>query len=85
MEFEYLHRKSRCEMLIGGDDISNDVITCFFFSIFVDIRADWQKSDSSVNGEPQRNWRRKSNSRDVVASPHFFSYSVAKAPRRASA
>ena len=32
LEFEYLHRKSRCEMLIGGDDISNDVITlgaCF--------------------------------------------------------
>ena len=32
--------KSRCEMLIGGDDISNDVITldaCFL--IFVYIRA----------------------------------------------
>ena len=32
LEFEYLHRKSRCEMLIGGDDISNDIITlgtCF--------------------------------------------------------
>ena len=28
LDFEYLHRKSRCEMLIGGDDISNDV-TCF--------------------------------------------------------
>ena len=27
LEFEYLHRKSRCEELIGGDDISNDVIT----------------------------------------------------------
>ena len=30
--FEYLHGKSRCEMLIGGDDINNDVITlgtCF--------------------------------------------------------
>ena len=27
LEFEYRHRKSRCEMLIGGDDISNDVIT----------------------------------------------------------
>ena len=27
LEFEYLHRKSRCEKLIGGDDISNDVIT----------------------------------------------------------
>ena len=40
LEFEYLHRKSRCEMLIGGDDISNDVITldaCFL--IFVYIRA----------------------------------------------
>ena len=32
LKFEYLHRKSRCEMLIGGDDISNDIITlgtCF--------------------------------------------------------
>ena len=27
LEFEYLHRRSRCEMLIGGGDISNDAIT----------------------------------------------------------
>ena len=27
LEFEYLRRKSQCEMLIGRDDISNDVIT----------------------------------------------------------
>ena len=27
LEFEYLHRKSRYKMLIGGDDISNGVIT----------------------------------------------------------
>ena len=41
-------------MLIGRDDISNDVITFgMCFSMFVYIRADWQKSDSSVNGEPQ--------------------------------
>ena len=26
LEFEHLHRKSRYEMLIGGDDIANDVI-----------------------------------------------------------
>ena len=42
LEFDSLHRKSRCKMLIGGDDISNDVITlgtCFF-------------CDSSVEGEP---------------------------------
>ena len=40
LEFEYLHQESRCQMLIGGDDISNDVIilgTCF--SMFVYIRA----------------------------------------------
>ena len=38
LEFEYLHRKNRCEMLIGGDDISNDVITFgMCFSIFVYI------------------------------------------------
>ena len=40
LEFEYLHRKSRCEMLIGGDGISNDVITLgTCFSMFVYIRA----------------------------------------------
>ena len=40
LEFEYLHRKSRCEMLIGGDDITNDVITLgACFSIFVYICA----------------------------------------------
>ena len=27
LEYEYLHKKSRFEMLIGGDDISNDVLT----------------------------------------------------------
>ena len=36
LEFEYLHRKGRCKMLIGGDDISNDVITLgTCFSVFV--------------------------------------------------
>ena len=40
LEFEYLHRKSRCEMLIGGDDISNDDITLgTCFSMFVYICA----------------------------------------------
>ena len=39
-----------------GDDVRNDVITlgeCA--SMFVYIRADWRKSDSSVDGEPQGN------------------------------
>ena len=71
LEFEYLHQKSRCEMLIGGDDISNDVITlgtCFSMLVLhsrsFPLRADWRKSDSSVDGELHGNWRCNSNSRD---------------------
>ena len=43
--------------------------------MFVYIRAYWRKSNSSVDGEPQGNWKWNSNSRDVVAS----------SPRRQSA
>ena len=40
LEFGYLHRKSRCEILIGGDDINNDDITLgMCFSMFIYIRA----------------------------------------------
>ena len=55
-----LHQKSQCKMLIGGDDISNDVITlgaCFhvFFNVCLHsrsfpLRADWRKSDVSWRG-----------------------------------
>ena len=69
-------------MLIGEDGISNDVITLgTCFSMFVYIRArfrffaDWRKSNSSVDGEPQGNRRSISNSREVVGS----------SPRRQSA
>ena len=66
-------------MMIGGDDISNDVInlcTCFF-NVCLHLRsfllhANWQKSDSSVNRELQGNWRWNSNSRDFVASSPPF-------------
>ena len=47
-------------MLIGGDDISNDVITLdTCFSTFVYIRADWRKSDSSVEFKIQRSSRKE--------------------------
>ena len=40
LEFEYLHQKSLCEILIGGNDISNDVSTLgMCFSMFVYILA----------------------------------------------
>ena len=54
-------------MLIRGDDIykliSNDMImlgtrfSMFVYISFLLLRADWRKSDSSVNAEPQGNWR----------------------------
>ena len=45
------------------------------------LRADWQKSDSSVDREPQGNWN--SNSIDAVSSSPSFSRPAARAPRRA--
>ena len=59
LEFEYLHQKSRYKMLIGEDYISNDVSSIFnvFFNVCLHsrtfpLRADWRKSDSSVDREP---------------------------------
>ena len=72
------------EMLIDRDDISDDIIalgTCF--SMFVYIRADWQKSDSSVDREPQGNWRWNSNSRDVLTSSPSFSHPATRVPQSA--
>ena len=67
-------------MLISGDDISNDVITlgtccvnvCLHSHSFP-LRANWLKSDSSVDWEPQGDWKQNSNSRDIVASSPSFS------------
>ena len=44
------------------------------------LRADWGKSDSSVDGEPQGNWRWNSNSTDVVASSPTFSHPAPRPP-----
>ena len=93
LEFENLHQKSQCEMLIGGDDISNDVITlgaclhvffnvCFHSPSFL-LCADCQKSNSLVDREPQGNWRQNSNSRDIVASSPSFSHPATRVPWRA--
>ena len=82
-KIEYLHRKSRCEMLMGGDDISNDVIilgTCF--SMFVYIRARFRFALIGGNltaqsmGSPRGiggGIQIPERERDVVASSPFFS------------
>ena len=75
LEIEYLHRKSLCEMLIGGDDISiwHHYPWHIFFNVCIHSRyfplhTDWRKSDSSVDDEPQGNWRWNSISKNVVTS-----------------
>ena len=73
-------------MLIGGDDISNDIInlgTCFSMFVYICNRFCFPGHVRSVDGEPQENWRWNSNSRDVVASSPSFSHPTARAPRRA--
>ena len=51
LEFEYcIEKVNACKVLIGGDDISNDIITlCTCFSALVShlfqLCGDWQKSD----------------------------------------
>ena len=88
-EFEYLHRKRRCEMLIGRDDSSAAIYLWLLFlnvclhSRSFRLRADQFKSDCSVDGEPQGNWRWNSNSRDVIASSPSFSRPATRAPWRA--
>ena len=59
-----------------------------FFNVCLHSRlfplcADWRKSNCSVDGEPQGNWRWNSSPRDVVASSPFFYLPAAGAPRRA--
>ena len=83
LEFEFLHRKSHCKMLIGGDDISNDIITlgtCFSM-IFFHIRAHFRFALMGGNLTAQS--MGSHSGRDVVASPPSFSRPAARAPWRA--
>ena len=61
------------------------VFQCLFTLMHLfPLCADWQKSDSSVDGEPQGNWRWNSNSTDVVASSPSFSCPAAKSTPESS-
>ena len=53
------------------------------FALVYLLCADWWKSDSSVDGEPQGNWRCNSSSEDVVASSPSSSHSTDRAPQTA--
>ena len=90
LEFEYLHRKSRCKELIGGDDISNDVIalgTCL--SMFVYIRARFRLPLIGGNLTAQSTGSHRGTGggiqipETVVAISPSFSCPSARAPQRA--
>ena len=89
LEFEYLHRKSRCEMLIGGDGISRVITldTCFAMFVYIHTRFRITLIGGNMTAqstESQGNWRWNSNSRDVVASSPSFSCPPAELARRLS-
>ena len=71
--------KRRREMLVCSHYPWHVFFNACFHSRSFPLRADWRKSDSTVDAEPQGT----SNSRDVVASSLSFSRSAARAPRRA--
>ena len=65
---------------------TSPIIRCFLVCLYSrssTLHADWRKSDSSVDGERQENWRRNSNSKGVIVSPTSFFRPAARAPRRA--
>ena len=83
LEFESLHKKGRCEMLIDEDDMTNDGINfgTRFSIMLVYIRARFRFELIGRNLTAQsKKWN--SNSRDVVASSPSFSRPAARAPRR---
>ena len=73
LEFDYLHRKYRYEMLIGGDNISNDVITlgtCFSTFVYICARFRFMLIGRNLTAQSTGSHR---GIGDVVASSPSFS------------
>ena len=86
LEFDYLHRKNRCEMLISGDNTSNGIITldtCFSMFVYIRARFHFALIGGNLTVDGEGNWRRNSKSRNVFASSPSFSHPAARAPGRA--
>ena len=81
--------KNRLEMLIGGYDISNDVITlgsCFSMFVYIRTRFCFALIGGDLTAQSTGSHRGigdYSNSRDVVASSPSFFRSTARLPRKA--
>ena len=73
-------------MLIGRDDISNDVITlgtCFSIFVYICVRFRFALIGGNLTAQSKGatgNWRWNSNFRGVVEGSPTFSRPVARAP-----
>ena len=75
-------------MLIGGDDISNDVITlgtCFLVLVYIRARFRFALIGGNLTAQSTGSHKGRWNLifRDVVASSPSFSHPAVRAPRRA--
>ena len=88
LEFENLHQKSRCEMLIGGDDISNDIITlgtCFAMFVYIRTRFHFALIGGNLTTQSKSSHRGIGGGiqipeNDVVASSPSFCSAAARVP-----
>ena len=86
-------KNSRCEVLIGGDDFSNDVITlrmCYSMFVYICTRFPFPLIGGNLTAQSTGSHRGigggikfQSSFREVVASSPSFSRPAARAPRRA--
>ena len=85
LEFEYMHRKRRCEMLIGGDNISYDVITLArFFDICAsadcgNLTAQSMENHEEIGGESSPSFSRpavRRLARRLRAGSFQYNYSL---------
>ena len=82
LESEYLHGKSRCKMLIGRDDISNDVITLgtgFSMFVYIHVRFHFALIGGNLTAQSMQSYRgmevefkfqRSSYKLSILFSPH---------------
>ena len=61
LEFDYLHRKNRCEMLISGDNTSNGIITlgtCFSMFVYIRVRFRFALMGENLTAQSKGSHRR---------------------------
>ena len=89
LEFEYLHRKTGCKLLNGGDDKSNDIIvlgTCYTMFVFFRARFCFALIGGNLTAQSTGSQGGIRSGIQIpegeVASSPSFSRPAARVPRR---